>query len=79
MHVLCGQPQFQLPASLLLSSVLELVGAHLPSEVMFEGEGTPGLARADILSAVLRGSPDVVRHSRTPIGFVTTGICKIII
>ena len=47
---LCGQPQFDLPASLLLSAAPEVLGADLPGEVMFEGEGTPGLAWTDMPS-----------------------------
>ena len=47
---LCRQPPFHLPASLLLSAASEVPSADLPSEMMFEGEGTPGLARADMPS-----------------------------
>jgi hypothetical protein len=41
---LCCQLSFHLPASLLLS-------ADLASEIVLEGEGTPGLARTNILSS----------------------------
>jgi hypothetical protein len=46
---LCGQPQFHLSASFLLSGALEVLSADLPSEVMFQGESTPRLAWTDIL------------------------------
>src|SRR5215471_5460453 len=46
---LCGQPHFYLPADLVLSGTLEVLQAHLPGEVLFEGEGTPGLARTNVL------------------------------
>src|SRR5215831_6465720 len=45
---LCCQPPFHLPASLLLSAASEVPVTDLPSKVMFQGEGTPGLARTDI-------------------------------
>ena len=45
---LCGQAQFDLPASLLLSAASEVLGADLPSEMVLQGEATPGLARMDI-------------------------------
>jgi hypothetical protein len=38
------------PASLLLSAASEVLGADLPSEMVLQGEGTPGLARMDIVS-----------------------------
>jgi hypothetical protein len=44
---LCCQPQFDLPASFLLSTAAEMLGADVPSEMVFEREGTPGLARMD--------------------------------
>src|SRR5215831_14164244 len=59
---LCGQPQFDLLASLLLSAAPEVLGADLPSEMVFEGEGTPGLARTDILSP--HPQQDQVSHER---------------
>jgi hypothetical protein len=59
---LCGQPQFHLPAGLLLSSALELLNVHLPRQVMFEGEGTPGLARTDVLG--MHPQQDQVHHQR---------------
>jgi len=46
---LCGQPHFNLPAGLVLSGTLEVLQAHLPGEVLFEGEGTPGLARTKFM------------------------------
>jgi hypothetical protein len=59
---LCRQPPFDLLASLLLSTASEVLGADLPSEMMFEGEGTPGLARTDILSPYPQ--QDQVGHQR---------------
>ena len=51
---LCPQARFQLSASLLLSAASGVLSADLPGEVMFEGEGTPGLAWTDILGAHTR-------------------------
>ena len=51
---LCRQARFQLSASLLLSAVSEVLSTDHPGEVMFEGEGTPGLARTDILGTHIR-------------------------
>src|ERR1700758_685071 len=59
---LCRQARFHLPASLLLSAASEVLGADLPGEVMFESEGTPGLAWTDILSA--HPQQDQVGHQR---------------
>src|SRR5215471_20387693 len=57
---LSGKPQFDLPASLLLSAASEVLGAELPSEMVFERESTPGLARTDILSP--HAQQDQVSH-----------------
>src|SRR6201987_153301 len=59
---LCCQPPFHLPASLLLSAASEVLSAYLPSEMMFEGEGTPRLARTDVLGA--HPQQDQIGHQR---------------
>ena len=48
---LCRQTPFHLPASSLLSATSEVLGAHLPSEMVLQREGTPSSARMDVLSA----------------------------
>src|SRR5215472_3431799 len=59
---LCGQLQFDLPASLLLSSTLEVLQARLPGKAMSEGEGTPRLAWTNVFGP--HPQQDQVGHQR---------------
>jgi hypothetical protein len=59
---LSRQPPFHLAESLLLSAASEVLCADLPGEMVLEGEGTPGLARTNILSPYPQ--QDQVGHQR---------------
>ena len=65
---LCGQPQFDLPASLLLSAASEVLDADLLSEMVLQGEGSTLVCLGPSLRRRLLSTTVTSPTSRSAVG-----------